>query len=135
MCVEWNGEWQKANEDIVAWKIVRKVGNRHQSAYPVTSRYPQERPDEEWADSPFGSIIDYEEGTGMVDSGKFGFYFFRVRSHAASLVDLCNGIHGPYRLLKAVIEQGSEYRLGHDKDYSPTINARTIRVDSIEEVV
>ena len=55
MCVQWNGDWEVAQEDLTAYKIVKKVGGGYMSP-----RRPEDRASQD--NRPTGTALTYAIG-------------------------------------------------------------------------
>lgn len=141
MCVEWNGDWEIADEDIIAWKIVRihhdwlGDGSRvdsFRSMYSPPMRVSQD-------DESNGFDYTYKFGELMEDRGFWGYYLYRnlhdVKCAAAARRRA--GYSNTLRILQVKIPKGSKYRLSWyrlscDSMARRCINSMTIEVLDIE---
>ena len=115
MCVTWNGEWEKAKEDITAYKVVSKEGDKYISPLPPDQRARQD------IGSGTGKVLTYEIGK-KTTSKEPGIY----------LLSQYINFEGPYVCLKVTIPKGTKFRRG--KAATKDTNGNEVVFDTINSL-
>lgn len=96
MCVAWQDEWEEADKDIQAYKIVVKSKDgKYESPLPVDERMGQD------VGGSLGTVLTYETGKKVVSEWP-GIY----------LLENAININSPQVLLKVTIPKGTKFRRG-----------------------
>lgn len=97
MCIEPVGEWERAEEDLMVWKVVTKEGYSPQ--WPASNREIQ------YGYEDVGSRLYYPEG-GTVRSDRPGVYLMRSFEWARRWAE------SPEVVRECVIPKGTEVLVG-----------------------
>lgn len=136
MSVKWTGGWQRAKEDIIAWKMVERWHDGFMSMFFPDQRAPQFDGSDPETKVPHtinlnrGELKEYHLGKTYRRGGKFGYYMYEEMSEW--FVEK-NWHKTSARQLKVRIPKGTMIRRGFEggnlfTDGVPTINAKRFEV-------